>query len=209
MKTISAYLVAFSLLAGSGLLISGCGTVSTHDMELQNLPVPEKRPTSIFIRDFETDGVVLTMDMEQAAAADFESGVVHELGDRLKERLAQEGFDVQRQDKTQPFAADGWLVSGRIRLLSMADAQSILLNPDSARQNRIECTVFVYDLGKSQVQPFMTFRVTGRRKIAEDTAADTAPPADISLKDECRETGELITQTLLNYLKEHALGPFR
>ncbi len=208
MKKISAYLVAFGLLAGSGLLISGCGTVSTHDMGLQNLPVPEKRPTAIFIRDFETDGVVLTMDMEQVATADFESGVVHELGDRLKERLAQEGFDVQIQDKAQPFAADGWLLSGRIRLLSMADAQSILLNPDSASQNRIECTVFVYDLGKSQVQPFMTFRVTGRRKISEDAAADTAPPADISLKAECRETGELITETLLNYLKEHALGPF-
>ena len=192
-------------LAGAAFLCAACNTVSTHNLQLQGAPVPDKKPSIFYVRDFESEGAEVTGDWQPAARDEFRAGVVRQSSRSLLDSLNKAGFTAQMQEKGGETADSGWVVTGRIRLLSNADSMTMQMDAQAVRKNCIETTVFVYDIEKSKVQPFMTFRVTGSRFSGETVAEPNPPASGACLDEECAKSAELIVHSLEGYIKDRAL----
>jgi len=191
-------------LVALSLLLCGCNTVSTRDLGMQSSPCPTQAPESVSVRDF------------NVADADLQSGLPDEDGAKLRttivKKLSADLATALGNAKVAPRVStdeEGWLVTGQIRVLALADSQTVAIHPDAAKNNRIETTVFIYDLKQSRSQPFYTFRVTGRKPTEEAAKPElqTDPgQSEEPLSVECHVTADLIASTLSDYLKQRGLA---
>jgi hypothetical protein len=189
------------LLLGSLLGLASCQTVSTKDQHIINTAFPDAAPQLILVRDFEAATTVLKRD---AKDEDLTRQITQQVSAGLLRGFKATSLNAKLLPPGQKAGDQGWVVTGRFRLVQWSN-----INDDSndraANDDRIECTVYVYDVSKSRVQPFLTFDVAAPR-LAGDAANDQSAPATdsaSSLKATCDALSQIAVQRVQDYVQQN------
>jgi hypothetical protein len=188
-------------LLGLLLALVSCQTISTKDQHTVNTAFPDVAPKLIVVRDFENNNVTLKRD---ARETDLPQQITRLLGNDLFQGFKAANYNTQKLSTGQTAGNEGWVVTGRIQLVQWSNIND---NPDdkAASDDRIECTVYVYDVSKSRVQPFLTFDVAESR-LAGDAANDQGAPATdsaSSLKATCDALSQIAVQRVQDYIRQN------
>jgi len=193
----------FRHLPSLGLLLAlvSCQTISTNDQRTVNTAFPDAAPKLVVVRDFENSNAVLKRD---ARETDLPQQIASQVSAGLAQGFKAANFNTQQLSSGQSAGDQGWVVTGRIRLVQWSNIND---NPNdrAANDDRIECTVYVYDVSKSRVQPFLTFDVSEPR-LAGDAANDQSAPATdtpSSLKATCDAMSQIVVQRVQDYIKQN------
>lgn len=172
------------------ILLVSCGTVSQNDISPAG-PVPFEKPAGIMVLPF--TGANAEWQLELSSLK--EEGIKGRLPDEMAESCASQLSELvpTRPVKSLEGLSKGWLVRGKLTRVELP-------NPQAAQSKRtaiIECTVFIYDLGISEIQPFLSYDIRG--KASPNLMNPTLEEKDY-LKAEREECAKLLKKEIQAYM---------
>jgi hypothetical protein len=185
----------FFLICLPFFLLVGCGSVSTKTLQETSGPAPLGRPEKIVVLPFDSSDCVWGLEVSSTE----ESMIRNGFPDRLAISFVEELKRVAPASKVEAGAeGNAWLVQGRLRRVMLPDPAL----KDLKRKPLVECTVFLFDLNRSRVQPFLTYTIVAK-DVYPDPLVETqqAEGTGSYLALEAQESARLLGQSLKEYIK--------
>lgn len=180
-------------------LLSGCGTVSTNSLQSTAGPLPQSKPDEIVVLPFETTDCQWMLEVSSADEAIIKNNLPNKIAAALIAELNQTIPATGSLDTGA--STHRWLVQGRLRKVELPDPAVKI----SKRKPSITSTVFIYDLSRSQIQPFLSYDIVAKdvtldplAKSPTDTP-EAAPVEYLSLEKD--KSALLLADTLREFIK--------
>jgi hypothetical protein len=175
-------------------LLAGCGTVSIDNVPRTLGPAPQSRPEKIQVLPFVVEDCEWGLEVSSTDEALIKSS----FADQMASAVVAELTPLAPASKADAGdISNAWLVQGRLHKVFLPDPTL----PDSKRKPRVQCTVFVFDLNRSRVQPFLSYDIVAKDVLPDPLAEAPKPGETAFLALEAKECARLLAGSLQDYLK--------
>jgi hypothetical protein len=182
------------------VFLTACGSISTKTLQPTSGPAPQSPPESIVVLPFEAADCQWGLEVSSADEAAIKSGFPDLIAASMVAELNRIAPTTQAGT---PYSNSGWLVQGRLKKVFLPDPNV----PDSKRKPSVRSTVFVFDLSRSRIQPFLTYDIVAKDVSADPLAESSEKGSASFLSLEARESARLLTQSVQDYLKKQIPNP--
>jgi hypothetical protein len=200
----------WSIAVAAGLLIAGCGTIDTANIDQGTGPLPMRRPSKFLVMNFATTEGMIVTDRPPKEQARFEKDLGRMMAKAIASRLTQHLAPAEAINDPMKLPRSGWLVRGALTNVVEIDPTLRAMGTPGANRTRLEAKIWIYDLSQSYVLPFLIFRARGHEddKDKDDTQAlgavnnELGPEGGlaVSMSEDVLRAARMATSTLAEYI---------
>ncbi|HPA20333.1 MAG TPA: DUF4410 domain-containing protein [Verrucomicrobiae bacterium] len=192
-------------------LLVGCASVSVKDVDQGRRVKPKRKPATVYVMPFSTEGAQFNVDREGAELESFKHDTAVMLADLTSERIRAQLAPSQIIGVHDSLPEKGWVVRGRFIAVNQGSRALRTIVGLGAGATKMQVAVSVCDLSRSSSTPFLTFETEGGSGSMPGIITSPGPvSAGLSMvggsirgvTDDAQRTARMITARLSEYMLE-------
>lgn len=190
-------------------LLVGCASVSVKDLGEGGRVKPKRKPQSVYVMPFSTQGADFKVDREGAELESFMHDTAVMVADLTAERISAQLVPAQLVGINDSLPGTGWLIKGRFVVVNQGSRALRSFVGLGAGATKMQVAVEVFDLARSRSTPFLKFETEGGSGSMPGLITSPGPAsAAISMvggslrgvTDDAQRTARMITARLSQYM---------